>query len=113
MTRNVSDGAPAREEGEGADETLGGAPHRRRVTITNQRGLHARAAAKFVTVAGGFEADVTVRKDGTAVSGQSIMGLMMLAAGPGCEIEIETQGAQAAEALDALVRLVAAKFEER
>jgi len=89
-----------------------GAGHRRRVAITNQRGLHARAAAKFVTVAGEFEAVVTVRKDGAVVSGQSIMGLMMLAAGPGCEIEIETRGAQAADALEALVRLVDARFEE-
>ncbi len=113
MTRNANDCAPAPEERQEANGTADAAPHRRRVTITNQRGLHARAAAKFVNVAGGFEADVTVRKDGAEVSGQSIMGLMMLAAGPGCEIEIETQGAQAAEALDALVRLVAAKFEER
>lgn len=85
---------------------------RRVVVIRNQRGLHARAAAQFVKVAGGFDAEITVERDGTAVSGLSIMGLMMLAAGPGCEIELAAQGRQAVEALDALARLVSRKFEE-
>lgn len=85
---------------------------RRTVTIGNQRGLHARAAAQFVKIAGGFDADITVHKDGTAVSGRSIMGLMMLAAGLGCAIELTARGRQAAEALDALAQLVARKFEE-
>ncbi|MFQ5785693.1 MAG: HPr family phosphocarrier protein [Alphaproteobacteria bacterium] len=85
---------------------------RRTVTIANERGLHARAAAKFVTVAGGYDAEVAVRKDGATVSGLSIMGLMMLAAGPGCEIELVARGPQAGPAVDALTRLVAARFEE-
>ncbi len=84
---------------------------RRTVLIENERGLHARAAASFVKVAGAFEADVSVRKDGMVVSGRSIMGLMMLAAGLGCEIELIASGRQAEEAVGALVRLVARKFE--
>ena len=60
----------------------------RRVTIVNQRGLHARAAAKFVKMASTFDAEVVVSKDGVEVSGQSIMGLMMLAAATGSEIEL-------------------------
>jgi phosphocarrier protein HPr len=84
----------------------------RTVTIVNLRGLHARAAAKFVKTAGEFDAQITVAKQDTEVSGLSIMGLMMLAAGKGSEIEIRTQGAQAQAALDALVALVASKFDE-
>lgn len=82
------------------------------VTIVNRRGLHARAAAKFVKLAGSFEAQVTVDKNGTAVSGSSIMGLMMLAAGPGCPLTIEAEGPAADEALTALVALVADGFHE-
>jgi len=84
----------------------------RTVTIINLRGLHARAAAKFVKTAGEFDAQITVAKQDTEVSGLSIMGLMMLAAGKGSEIEIRAQGAQARAALDALVKLVASKFDE-
>ena len=61
---------------------------RRTVEICNERGLHARASAKFVKTAAGFDAEVTVTKDGHTVDARSIMGLMMLAAGPGAEIEI-------------------------
>lgn len=82
------------------------------VTIVNQRGLHARAAAKFVKVAGYFDAGVVVTRAGQSVSGHSIMGLMMLAAAPGSEIEIKTSGAEAEGAMNALVALVEAKFEE-
>jgi phosphocarrier protein len=89
-----------------------GAPAERRVTILNKRGLHARAAAKFVKLAGQFGAELTVTKDGVAVSGRSIMGLMMLAAGPGCCIDITAEGPQAEAALAALVALVAARFDE-
>ncbi|MFQ5957935.1 MAG: HPr family phosphocarrier protein [Alphaproteobacteria bacterium] len=95
----------------GADAAAG-AVVRRTVVIENERGLHARAAAKFVQVAGSFDADITVQKDGTVVSGRSIMGLMMLAAGPGCEIELAASGREAEEAIESLARLVAAKFEE-
>ena len=84
----------------------------RTVVIGNRRGLHARAAAKFVKVARSFDADVSVRKDGTVVSGYSIMGLMVLAAGAGCEIELIASGRQARAAVNALARLVARKFEE-
>lgn len=82
------------------------------VQIVNQRGLHARAAAKFVKTAGVFEADITVGRGGQTVSGLSIMGLMMLAASPGSEIDITCTGRQAAEALNALSDLVTNKFEE-
>jgi phosphocarrier protein len=84
----------------------------RTVTIINLRGLHARAAAKFVKTAGQFDAQITVSKHDQEVSGSSIMGLMMLAAGKGSEIEIRAQGNQAQAALDALAALIAAKFDE-
>jgi phosphocarrier protein len=84
----------------------------REVRIVNQRGLHARASAKFVQVAGGFDATVDVEKDGVKVGGTSIMGLMMLAASPGCSIRIVATGPQATEALEALAALVADRFGE-
>ena len=84
----------------------------RTVEITNKRGLHARASAKFVKTASAFDAEVRVSKDGQTVDARSIMGLMMLAAGPGCCIEIEAEGAEAGAALDALEQLVVGKFEE-
>jgi phosphocarrier protein len=84
----------------------------RAATIANQRGLHARAAAKFVKLAGQFEAQLLVSNRGTEVSGLSIMGLMMLAAAPGCKIEIRGKGPDAVAALAALVALVDAKFDE-
>jgi phosphocarrier protein len=81
-------------------------------TILNQRGLHARAAAMFVKAAGAFKADIAVSRQGQTVSGHSIMGLMMLAASTGCEIEISCSGKDAQGALDSLLELVANKFEE-
>ncbi len=94
--------------------TFGGAarPVMRQVTIVHDRGLHARAAAKVVKCAAQFKAEIVVAKDGTAVSGLSIMGLMMLAAASGCTLEISAEGPEAAPALDALSRLVADKFDE-
>ena len=80
--------------------------------ITNKRGLHARASARFVTLASGFDAVVTVRHDGASVTGTSIMGLMMLAAGPGTTIRIEAEGPQAEAALAALKQLVETRFGE-
>lgn len=80
--------------------------------ICNQRGLHARAAARFVKCVEQFDAEVTVTKKETTVSGVSIMGLMMLAAGPGTTIEVTAKGAQARDALDALTALVDDKFGE-
>jgi phosphocarrier protein len=82
------------------------------VPITNRRGLHARASAKFVTLASSFEAQVTVGHDGHSVPGTSIMGLMMLAAGPGDVITLSAAGPQAEEALDRLKNLVLDKFGE-
>ena len=84
----------------------------RTVEIVNERGLHARASAKFVKLAGGFDAEVTVTRDGQSVDARSIMGLMMLAAGPGCHIEITAEGSEAQEAVDALAELVANRFDE-
>ena len=84
----------------------------RELSILNERGLHARASAKFVKCAEGFDATVTVEKDGQAVPGTSIMGLMMLAASKGTSITVEVSGPQATEAMTALETLVAAKFDE-
>ncbi|MBE9555802.1 MAG: HPr family phosphocarrier protein [Proteobacteria bacterium] len=84
----------------------------REVTIVNRRGLHARAAARFVKLAGDFDAEILVSKDGAEVSGLSIMGLMMLAAAPGTQIELCATGNQAMEAVDAIAALVAAGFDE-
>ena len=80
--------------------------------ICNKRGLHARAAAQFVKVASGFDAYILVSRDGQTVSGLSIMGLMMLAAGPGCELELMAEGAEAKAALAAVRAVIEAKFEE-
>jgi phosphocarrier protein HPr len=82
------------------------------VTIRNKRGLHARASAKFVTVASQYDAQLKVSKDGTEVGGTSIMGLMMLAAAPGDDIHISASGPQAHTALAAMVDLVTRKFDE-
>ena len=84
----------------------------RTLTICNERGLHARAAAKFVKLVGEFEAVLTVEKDGQLVDGRSIMGLMMLAAGIGTTISVASEGKQADDALDAVEALIADKFGE-
>lgn len=82
------------------------------LVITNAKGLHARAAAAFVKTADKFDAEVTISKDGESVSGHSIMGLMMLGAACGSEILVTCSGAQAADALSALEKLVDDKFNE-
>ncbi len=87
-------------------------PGRCTVTIVNERGLHARAAAKFVKLTDSFCAAVSVERHGTIVDGRSIMGLMMLAAGPGTELEIRAEGADAEAALAALADLVGRGFDE-
>ena len=84
----------------------------RSVDICNARGLHARASAKFVKLASTFDAEVKVSRDGQTVDARSIMGLMMLAAGPGCEIEISAEGSEAQAAVSALVELVEGRFDE-
>lgn len=80
--------------------------------IANRRGLHARAAAKFVKLAAGFDAEITVTKRGTSVSGRSILGLMMLGAGPGTELEIAAVGREADEAITVLRNIIEARFDE-
>jgi phosphocarrier protein HPr len=90
----------------------GSAALRRDLKIVNTRGLHARAAAKFVKCAETFEADIVVRRHDMEVSGRSIMGLMMLAAAKGCRIEVEASGADAEAALEAIAALVEARFHE-
>lgn len=85
---------------------------KRTLKIANKRGLHARAAAKFVRTAGQFDAAVRVAFKGQEVSGLSIMGLMMLAAGIGSDIELVCSGRQASEAMAALSALVESKFGE-
>jgi len=84
----------------------------REVKIVNERGLHARASAKFVRAAAAFDSEVTVSRDGQSVDARSIMGLMMLAAGPGSCIRIEAVGDDAEAAVEALAALVAARFDE-
>jgi len=85
----------------------------RTVTIVNRRGLHARAAAKLVTAAERFSANVDVVRDGQIVSARSIMGLMMLGAGMGSSVEIRAEGFDAHEALDYLAGLIEAGFNEQ
>jgi len=82
------------------------------VKIVNKKGLHARASAKMVEAAARFQCRITVTKDGQSVDARSIMGLMMLAAGLGSEVELEAEGADADEAMVAIVALVEAKFGE-
>ncbi len=107
-------GRGAADKGEAQDEAAGGAggPIRKVVTVVNSRGLHARAAARFVKLAGRFDADIKVTRNEMTVSGLSIMGLMMLAASPGSEIEISAQGAQAKAAVEELEQLVRDGFGE-
>ena len=84
----------------------------REIEIINTRGLHARASAKFVKCAEGFDADIKVTRDGQTVPGTSIMGLMMLAAQRGSTILIEATGREAEAAVEALSRLIASRFGE-
>jgi phosphocarrier protein len=86
--------------------------HRAVLEIRNRLGLHARAAALLVQTASQFDADLTISKDGQTVNGRSIMGIMMLAAEKGSRIEVAARGRQAAEALEAIRRLVDSRFNE-
>ena len=103
--------APSENNGVVAGGGHGGVAGRT-VVIRNQRGLHARAAAKMVEMANRFDAEITVSKGGLEVSGKSILGLMMLAAAPDSKIELNARGADAEDAVTALCRLVEEKFEE-
>ncbi len=84
----------------------------RTLEIVNEKGLHARASAKFVETVEAYDAAATVRRDGLDASGDSIMGLLMLAASKGSSIEVETRGTQADALAEALADLVASKFGE-
>ncbi|MDA1275216.1 MAG: HPr family phosphocarrier protein [Verrucomicrobia bacterium] len=84
----------------------------RKLVITNKLGVHARPAAMFVRTASVFESEIFVEKDGETVNGKSIMGLMMLAAGPGSRLHVRAQGNDAVEALAELEALVNRKFDE-
>jgi len=83
-----------------------------RLTIINKLGLHARAAAKLVTLANQFSADIRIDKDGRQVDGKSIMSVMMLAASKGTEIGLTADGEDAAQALDAITALINNRFDE-
>ncbi len=82
------------------------------MTIVNRKGLHARASARFVRTAECFDAEVKVTREGSTVNGNSIMGLMMLGAGPGSTILVQASGRQAREVLDAITTLVKNGFDE-
>ncbi|MCC6888659.1 MAG: HPr family phosphocarrier protein [Hyphomicrobiales bacterium] len=98
-----SDPSPDRNDGE---------PIVRVLNICNKKGLHARASAKFVQTVDQYDADVKVTRGGETVGGNSIMGLMMLAAGQGTSITVAARGPQAAEVMDALTKLVNGRFTE-
>ena len=89
-------------------------PSRRRAvaTIVNKKGLHARASAKVVEAAARFQSQITVSKDGQSVDARSIMGLMMLGAPLGSQVEITVEGPDAEDAMTAILALVEAKFGE-
>ncbi len=89
-----------------------GLEQRRTVTIVNRLGLHARAAARLVTLASGYAAEIVIRRDGQEVNGKSIMGVMMLAAAKGTELELCARGEDAGDALAALADLIARGFDE-
>lgn len=95
------------EAGDGSASVL-----KREILIINKLGLHARAAARFVTLASGFDADIRLLRSGREVNGKSIMGVMMLAAGKGSQVVVETDGADEQEAMTALLALIAHKFGE-
>ena len=86
--------------------------HIKELTIVNKSGIHARPAAMFVKIANRFGSDIFVEKDGEKINGKSIMGLMMLAAGPGSKVTLHVKGADAAAAITELEALVQRKFDE-
>jgi phosphocarrier protein len=106
----MSDDAPSPEDAVGPSVPQGAVS--RELPIVNKRGLHARASAKFVQMVERFSAEVWVTKGGETVGGNSIMGLMMLSAGPGTSIVVSAIGPEAQAALDAITELVASKFNE-
>ena len=95
----------------GTDKTADGALIRD-ILICNKKGLHARASAKFVQTVERFDADVKVTRGGETVGGTSIMGLMMLSAGPGSTITVECRGQEAEQVMDAICALIENRFSE-
>ena len=95
-----------------AKKTGGKNVSHREFTVLNKQGIHARPAASFVKIANRFSCEVVVEKDGEQINGKSIMGLMMLAAGPGSKLTIRCEGADSQEALDELEKLIKRKFDE-
>jgi phosphocarrier protein HPr len=89
-----------------------GAKIKKEMVVSNKLGIHARPAAMFVKTANRFDCDIFVEKDGDVVNGKSIMGLMMLAAGPGSKIRVEADGSDAAQALTEIEALLKRKFDE-
>ena len=106
----MSDDAPSPESSAGPSVPAGAVS--RELPIINKRGLHARASAKFVQMVERFNAEIWVTKGNETVGGTSIMGLMMLSAGPGTSIVVSATGPEAQTALDAITELVASKFNE-
>jgi phosphocarrier protein len=106
----MSDGASFNEL---ASQPAGSQAVTRVLEICNKRGLHARASAKFVQTVEKFDAEVKVKRGHEVVGGTSIMGLMMLAAGPGTSITVEATGKQANEVVEALATLVSGRFKEQ
>jgi phosphocarrier protein HPr len=104
----MNDSAPA----DGVSPEAGAAAVVREIEIVNKKGLHARASAKFVQCAEQFDAAITVTRGSESVGGTSIMGLMMLSAGPGVIVSISATGNEAAAAVDALCALIASRFGE-
>ena len=107
MSEAFDGGGRRAEDAPSSDETIV-----REIPITNKRGLHARASAKFVQMAERFKADITVTRNNETVGGNSIMGLMMLSAGPGSSVIVSATGPEAREAIEALTTLVTTKFGE-
>ena len=111
MTEGTNDTTPSSDAAASTTSSAAGAASRE-IPIINKRGLHARASAKFVQMVERFNADVTVTRNGETVGGNSIMGLMMLAAGIGTSIMVSATGPEADEAVAALTDLVGSKFNE-
>ena len=103
---------PADDSAPPSGPRTGATPVVRAATILNRRGLHARAAAKFVKLATTFDANIRVTRNGMEVGGDSIMGLMMLAASPGSTITLIATGPEAEAAVRAIVDLIVRKFDE-
>ena len=94
------------------DETVQNMNAEQEFTILNKLGLHARPAALFVKISNSFSSDIWVEKDEEEVNGKSIMGLMMLAAGPGCRIKVRAEGDDAEEAIAGIGQLIESRFSE-